>query len=130
MLNSQKRLEMVYAFNTTFESFLSHIQTLYPSNNELKKGAKAILSIKRVNITYIIRVWYLEIYDKFKQEIDNTDILFFENNFSNMQCGDEIESILHHIRDTIHLLSEDDKSIIMNNIYNLSKLSELYTLVK
>ena len=65
------------AFNTHFMEFLEDVSSIYPENNDIHSAKNSFETIKRMNPTAIIKVWYTFVYSPYKDVIDAGDVSFF-----------------------------------------------------
>ena len=86
--------------------------------------------VKRSNVTLVIKFWYLYIYKVYKTNIDNHDITFFDIDFlkngSTNSTSSDIFIIISNISQLLYQLDDICTNQFMLQIYNISKLSELY----
>ena len=129
-MDSDKTIVM-RAFNKLFFEFLDDIISVYPDNIDMLTGRESFLTIKKMNPTSIIKVWFSGVYGKYKTQIDAGDIDFFtEKDYStdltkvnNMQ---NVLEIINNIREPIKNMSIKSREHVTKYIQDLSKLSTVY----
>ena len=119
------------AFNKHFFEFLNDIQIVYPDNKEIQYATSSFETIKRFNVTAIIKVWNTHVYQQYKEHIDEGNIDFFiEKDYSGDLDGvtksDEILKMIDNIRNPIKNMEEKNKEFCVKYIQNLSKLANVY----
>jgi hypothetical protein len=119
------------AFNKMFFEFIDDILTVYPDNVDMLTGKESFLTIKSMNPTSIVKVWYSNVYMKYKMQIDSGDIDFFtEKDYSTdlntVKNNHNIMEIINNIRDPIKDMCASNKEHVKKYIQDLSKLSVAY----
>ena len=120
------RVTNMQAFNVQLFEFMDHLLVLFPQNFSLKKGIKSLETIKRMNPTLIIKVWYNQIYLVHKKQIEEYDINFFLNDFTEIQSGKEIMLILDSLKQSIDAIDKTEKQSVVEQIFRISMLSKMY----
>ena len=118
-------------FNKHFFDFLNDISSVYPNNNDIKYAITSFDTIKKFNVTAIIKVWYKSVYLPYQNEIEHGNINFFtEKDYSSDLDGvsksDEILKMIENIRNPIREMDDKNKEFCVKYIQNLSKLSFAY----
>jgi hypothetical protein len=98
----------------------------FPNDVDLMKNNKVLHTLRRSNVTLIIKFWYSYIYVQYKEMIDNLDNAFIFTNFLGNKNMTDVFIILSHIGILLQQLPTDDVSHFMKDILKISKLSELY----
>ena len=128
-MNSDKSIIM-RAFNKLFFDFIDDIISVYPENIDILTGKESFLTIKKMNPTAIIRVWFSKIYAKYQQQIDGGDFEFFiEKDYSTDITNpkdNHVLEIINHLRDPIKNMNVENKNHVKKYIQDLSKLSVAY----
>ena len=129
-MDSNKSIIM-RAFNKMFFEFIDDILTVYPDNVDMLTGKESFLTIKSMNPTSIVKVWYSNVYMKYKMQIDSGDIDFFtEKDYSTdlntVKNNHNIMEIINNIRDPIKDMCASNKEHVKKYIQDLSKLSVAY----
>jgi hypothetical protein len=119
------------AFNTLFLSFLDEVVNLFPENDDLKVAKTSFETIKRLNVTAIIKAWYTYVYIPYEEPIVNGDISFFidkdyNNDLSQFSNAGDIMAVIDKFRKPIQQMSDENKSHSLHYIQKLSELSKLY----
>jgi hypothetical protein len=120
------RVTNMQAFNAQLFQFLDSLLVLFPQNANLRKGVKSLDAIKRMNPTLIIRIWYNQLYLPHRQEIEEYNIDFFSNDFTEIQSGKEIMLILDSLKQSMNIIHETEKKNFVDQIFRISMLSKMY----
>jgi hypothetical protein len=118
-------------FNTQFFDFLTDIITIFPNNVEIINAKKSFETIKRLNPTSIIKVWFSHIFIPYKDVITNGDLSFFldkdyKQDLSNLSNSNDILKIIDTLRSQLKNMGETNQGHSMKYIQILSRLSEAY----
>lgn len=119
------------AFNKHFFEFLNDILNVYPDNKDIQYAITSFETIKRFNVTAIIKVWYTQVFQQYKEHIEEGNIDFFidkdySKDLDGVKKSDEILKMIDNIRNPIKSMDEKNKDFCVKYIQNLSKLSGLY----
>tara|TARA_Y200000002_G_C22671799_1_gene660346 strand:+ start:1401 stop:1796 length:396 start_codon:yes stop_codon:yes gene_type:complete len=119
------------AFNKHFFEFLNDILNVYPDNKDIQYAITSFETIKRFNVTAIIKVWYTQVFQQYKEHIEQGNIDFFidkdySKDLDGVKKSDEILKMIDNIRNPIKSMDEKNKDFCVKYIQNLSKLSGLY----
>lgn len=119
------------AFNKHFFDFLDDILNIFPGKEEIVYAKKTFETIKKLNTTAIIKVWYPQVYSPYKEYIDVGNIDYFINKdysqeLSGVNKGGDIIKMIDNIRKPISEMDDQNKQHCAKYIQNLSKLSTLY----
>lgn len=119
------------AFNKHFFEFLNDILNVYPDNKDIQYAITSFETIKRFNVTAIIKVWYTQVFQQYKEHIEEGNIDFFidkdySNDLNGVKKSDEILKMIDNIRNPIKSMDEKNKDFCVKYIQNLSKLSSVY----
>jgi hypothetical protein len=130
--NDSDKMLLMNAFNTQLFEFFDDIECIFTEDTSVKKAKNALLLIKKVNPSLIIKIWYVYIYSKYKTEIENNNIEFFidkdyKNDLENMNKSDDIIKNIDKIREPIKNMSKENQEKSFKYIKNLCILSKLYT---
>jgi hypothetical protein len=133
-MDSDKSIIMK-AFNKLFFEFLDDIISVYPDNVDMLTGKESFLTIKKMNPTSIIRVWFSAVYTKYHQQIDSGDIDFFTDkdynpDLTKVKNVNNIIEIINNIRDPIKNMDAKSKDHVRKYIQDLSKLSIAYAAIQ
>ena len=118
-------------FNTQFFDFLTDIITIFPNNVEIINAKKSFETIKRLNPTSIIKVWFSHVFIPYKDVITNGDLSFFldkdyKQDLSNLSNSNDILKIIDTLRSQLKNMGETNQGHSMKYIQILSRLSEAY----
>jgi hypothetical protein len=130
--NDNDKTLLMNAFNEQLFEFFDDIECIFTEDTSVKKAKNALLIIKKLNPSLIIKIWYVYIYSKYKTEIDNNNIEFFidkdyKNDLENMNKSDDIVKNIDKIREPIKNMSKENQEKSFKYIKNLCILSKLYT---
>jgi hypothetical protein len=119
------------AFNKHFFDFLDDILGIFPDKEEIIYAKNAFQTIKKLNTTAIIKVWYPQVYLPYSEHIDVGNIDYFINkdyseDISNINKASDIVKMIDNIRKPISDMDETNKQHCAKYIQNLSKLSSVY----
>ena len=128
-MNTDKSIIM-RAFNKLFFEFIDDVISVYPENVDIIVGKESFVTIKKLNPTGIIKVWFSKIYVKYQPQIDAGDIDFFtEKDYSNDITNPKqthILEIIDNFRDPVKNMNTENKEHVKKYIRDLSKLSIAY----
>ena len=120
-------------FNNHFSEFLDDVQNVFPSNTDISTAKFALLSIRKLNPSMIIKIWKSYISDKYLEQINVGDISFFIDKDYNTDFVDVDGSTSNTILEKINILrgpirdmGKDNQDKAMRYIQNLTKLSNMY----
>lgn len=122
---------ILQAFNDHFFEFINDIQLILPDNKDILSAKTSLTTMRKMNPRLIIKMWKSRISEKYKQNIQNSDISFFlEKDYSedleNLDSSNSIINKINLIREPIRSMGEENQAKCMKYIQNLTKLSELY----
>jgi hypothetical protein len=120
------------AFNTLFFSFLDDISSIFPENTDIVMAKTTFETIKKFNVTIIIKTWFQQVYTPYKDQVTQGDISFFidkdyKGDLSHLTNSKEIMDTIDKIRDPIRQMGEENKNHSLKYIQKLSHLSEIYS---
>ena len=129
-MDSDKSIVM-RAFNKLFFEFLDDIISVCPDNVDMLTGKESFLTIKKLNPTSIVKVWFSAVYTKYKGHIDSGNIDFFTDkdysqDLTTVKNVHNVMDIINNIREPIKNMGEQSKDHVIKYIQNLSKLSTAY----
>ena len=118
-------------FNKQFLDFLDDILIIFPNNKDILNMQNTILSVKKINPSILIKLWYSFVYQPYHTKIQNDDISFFlEKNYSeDIKLLDDQKTTLEAIeklRNPIKKLDSENQLKCMKYLKNLSLLSKMY----
>ena len=129
-MDSDKSIVM-RAFNKLFFEFLDDIISVYPDNVDMLTGKESFETIKKLNPTSIVKVWFSAVYSKYKTQIDEGDIDFFTDkdyspDLTKVKNVQNVIEIINNIREPIKNMDAKSKDHVRKYIQDLSKLSTAY----
>ena len=125
------RSNILKGFNNHLSEFFDDILIVFPNDLELKKAHTSLNNLKKMNPKIIIEVWKAYISDKYSEEIEKGDLTYFLNkNYSeDLEDNDYNKEILDKIekmKNSIDLMSNENKEKTIKYLQNLNKLCKLY----
>lgn len=119
------------AFNKHFFDFLNDLQGIFPDSKEIMFAKTSFETIKRLNTTAIIKVWYTSVSIPYGDEISKDNIDFFINkdysaDLADVNKNDEIMRMIERIRGPIATTTDVNKDHCLKYLQNLNKLSVAY----
>ena len=120
------------AFNTLFFTFLDDVISIFPENEQLTVAKTSFETIKKMNVTAMIKAWNHFVFLPYQAQIEASDISFFidkdyGNDITHLSNSDDIMQTIDKFRDPIRQMSEENKSHSMNYMKKLSQLSQMYS---
>jgi hypothetical protein len=118
-------------FNVQFFDFLSDVIAIVPSNVDLINAKKSFETIKRLNPTALIKVWFTHVFIPYKEIIETGDVRFFldkdyKNDLSILSNSNDILKIIDTLKSQLKNMGEANQGHSMKYIQILTKLSEVY----
>lgn len=128
---STDKTTILRGFNNHFFEFLDEIIRIFPENREIRDARITFDIIKKANPTAIAKAWYMYVYEKYKDVIEQGNLdFFFEKDYSEdliyMSNANDIMKTIDIIRNPIKQMSIESKDAALKYIQNLCKLSQLY----
>ena len=129
---SNEKSLIINTFNTQLFEFFDDIQCVVTGDSSIEKAKNALLIIKKINPSLIIKIWYVYIYSKYKIEIENSNINFFiekdyKEDLEYLHKSDEIIKNIDKIKEPIKNMTKENQDKSFKYIKNLCMLSKLYT---
>jgi hypothetical protein len=127
-----KKTEFLRGFNTLLESMFKDIISIFPDNKEIKIAQLKYDSIRKMNPSLIIKIWFSYIYTPYASIIDTGDIEFFYNkdyseDLKHITGSKDIIVMIDNVRTPIKSMNEENKTKMTKYIKNLSSISVLYS---
>lgn len=119
-------------FNTQLFEFFDDIQLVVTEDLSIGRAKNALMIIKKINPSLIIKIWYKYIYSKYKTQIENNNIEFFmekdyREDVEYLNKSDDIIKNIDNIKEPIKNMSKENQDKSFKYIKNLCVLSKLYT---
>jgi len=129
------KITVMRGFNTLFFEFINNIISIFPENNDIKDVLAAFEFFKKANPASIIKSWHYFVYTPYKDVIELGDLTFFyDKDFSSdltyLSNSDEIMRAIDRIRTPVKDMTKSSKETAMVYVKNLSKLSNVYSMLK
>jgi hypothetical protein len=123
------------AFNTHFFAFIDDIINIFPENDGVRGSKTSFEFFRKANPTSLLKAWHVFVYSPYRQVIDAGELeFFFEKDYTqdlaHMGNAADIMAIIDTLRDPVKEMSDINRAHSMKYIQNLSKLSEMYIVVK
>jgi hypothetical protein len=124
-------MSVLTAFNNHFEEFVDDILRIFPENMEIKKAKLTIEMLRKANPRSILLIWKDYIGNKYRDQIENSDIRFFiEKDYSNdvldVERNERVMEIIEKMRTPVREMGAENQKKAMKYIQNLTKLSDMY----
>lgn len=121
---------LLTAFNDHFLEFVNDIQSVFPEDHDILIAKNALIAIRKANPKMIIKIWKTFIADKYRQQIQMSDISFFltkdySSDIANSNNSDKIMESINRLREPIKNMSPENQATVMKYILNLTKLADL-----
>jgi hypothetical protein len=118
-------------FNQHFFEMFEDILTIFPNNKEISFAKTSFENIKKINPTSIIKIWYLQVFIPYQNEINEGNISFFiEKNYSSdlevVPNSQDIMKMIDNVRSLASSMSIENQKHTMKYVKNLSILSIFY----
>ena len=126
-----ERSNILKGFNNHLSEFFDDIVSIFPNDSDIKTAHMSLTNLKRLNPRIIIEVWKTYISDNYSEQIENGNIEYFlnKNYSSDLKESDYNKEILNKIekmKNSIRLMSDDNKEKTIKYLQNLNKLCKLY----
>jgi hypothetical protein len=130
--------QILKTFLEQFNQFLEDIVCMFPNDKEMVSCKIYFEGLRKINPRVIITYWKSLVADNYDDNVENENIDFFINKNYNEDIetvakarnwdGDYsyINNKIEAIRNQIVKLSDNNKTITMKYIINLTRLSKLY----
>ena len=127
-----QKTEFMRVFNSQLTDMFRDILVLFPENKEIKIAQLKYDSIRRMNPSLIIKIWFQYVYSPYASVIDSGDVEFFYNkdyseDLKYITGSKDIIIMIDNIRTPIKSMDEDNKLIMAKYIKNLSAISSMYS---
>lgn len=121
------------AFNNHFFEFVDDIQAVFPDDPDIRSVKNALTMVRKANPKMLVKMWLLNVYSPYRQEIDAGNIQFFitKDYATDLEKVDgstdktKIMDAINRLRKPIEQMSVENQQKTMKYIQNLSKLSTM-----
>lgn len=122
---------LLNAFNTQFYDFLDDIESVFMNDGAIKRAKNALILLKKMNPTLIIKIWYKYIVVNYESEIDSNNINFFiekdyKSDLRYLSSSDDIAKHIDTLREPVRNMGESNQQKSFMYIKNLCILCRLY----
>ena len=127
-----QKTEFMRVFNSQLTDMFRDILVLFPENKEIKIAQLKYDSIRRMNPSLIIKIWFQYVYSPYASVIDSGNVEFFYNkdyseDLKYITGSKDIIIMIDNIRTPIKSMDEDNKEKMAKYIKNLSSISSMYS---
>lgn len=128
---SQKSV-ILKAFNQHLKDFIDDIQTLFPTNVNIRTMKNSALTLVKMNPRKVIELWFTKVFSKYGKQIMNEDIEFFLNkDYSDdlKELDNDVDvdiNIIEELRAQIRVMDESNKQMALKYVKEMTQLSSLY----
>lgn len=124
-------MSIVKNFNKVLMEFVNEIIVIFPQDKQIKLGKVALIGIKKVNPTLLIRYWYECIYIPYYPEIEKGNIDYFiEKDYSqDVQVFKDPKYFMKAIdkfREPIREMDSENKNKALHYVQALCQMSFFY----
>ena len=118
-------------FNRHLSEFFDDVLRVFPNDIEIKKAHSSLTTLQSMNPKIIINVWKTYISNYYSDEIEKGNLEYFlsKDYSSDLQDSDNNKEILDKIekmKNSIMLMSDENKEKTIKYLQNLNKLCKLY----
>lgn len=127
-----KKVELQRVFNTQLEQMFKDIIVIFPDNRDIKIAQTKYDTIRKLNPSIIIKIWFQYIYTPYASVIDSGDISFFYDkdyteDLKHITGSKDIIVMIDNIRNPVKSMNEINKISMAKYIKNLSAISCMYS---
>jgi hypothetical protein len=132
-INLQMKSQFLKTFNDQFMQFVEDIISVFPEDPDLVLAKNAFVFFRKSNPKVIIDVWYRYVVQKYKQVIEDGDVIFFiekdySHDVSSAEYSDKIMEAINRLREPIKNMSTENQAKTIKYLQNLSKIALLVPL--
>jgi hypothetical protein len=122
---------LLTAFNEHFFEFIDDINNVIVNDSSIKRVKTALMMIKKMNPSLIIKIWYKYIVLNYEKEINENNVNFFiEKDYKKdlvyISSADNIMQHIDYLREPIRNMGKENQDKSFKYIQNLCLLSKLY----
>ena len=101
-------MSLIKLFNNQFMEFLDDVNNVYPRDANIKAARFFIENIIKLNPSLLIKLWYRDVGQIYKEEVEQGDLSFFlhKNYNSDVKDREEPETIIQTINIIKKLVSD------------------------
>ena len=124
-------MSIVKTFNEHFMEFVNDMLVVFPRNAEIMLGKTALIGIKKINPSLLIRYWYDYVNTPYKDDIQRGDIEFFIDKDYSQDVKDFEDpgyflKAIDRFREPIRNMQQENKDKALQYVKNLCALSDMY----
>ena len=131
-INLQMKSQFLKTFNDQFMQFVEDIISVFPEDPDLVLAKNAFVFFRKSNPKVIIDVWYRYVVQKYKQVIEDGDVIFFiEKDY-----GEDVVNLsewsskslqgINRLREPIKKMNPENQAKSMKYVQNLTILASHY----
>ena len=122
---------LLTAFNEHFFEFIDDINNVLVNDSSIKRVKTALMMIKKMNPSLIVKIWYKYIVLNYETEINDNNLNFFiekdyKKDLRYIQSSDNIMKNIDYLREPIRNMGKENQEKSFKDIQNLCLLSKLY----
>jgi hypothetical protein len=122
---------LLTAFNEHFFEFIDDINNVLVNDSSIKRVKTALMMIKKMNPSLIVKIWYKYIVLNYETEINDNNLNFFiekdyKKDLRYIQSSDNIMKNIDYLREPIRNMGKENQEKSFKYIQNLCLLSKLY----
>ena len=130
MVDNDKNL-LMNAFNDHFFEFIEDINIVLVNDSSINRVKSALLIIKKMNPSLIVKIWYKYIVLNYETEINDNNLNFFiekdyKKDLRYIQSSDNIMKHIDYLREPVRNMGKENQDKSFKYIQNLCLLSKLY----
>jgi hypothetical protein len=120
------------SFNDHFFEFIDDIINIIEVNKDIKVARDFFKTVRGLNPSSILKVWYSYVYLPYKEKINGGDISYFLNKDYNEDLNEikggkeDIIAVIDTLREPIRNMTPQNMAYSTEYIQNLSNLSQIY----
>lgn len=118
------------AFNNHVDEFFEDVKRVAPDDKDIMAAETAVAAAKKANVTLFIKAW-IRYTSPYSEQIYAKDTTFFlakdyENDVNTGEDRGALLETIERVRRRVSSMGDDEKTKIMDYIYNLTVLSSMY----
>ena len=119
-------------FNNHLIEFVEDIESVFPDDVDIKTAKNALIAIKKTNPKLIPNIWYRNVANPYREQIERGDCNFFINKDYASDCarhghGQKMMEAIDRLRDPVMNMNTANQEKTMKYVQNLSKLCYDYS---
>ena len=124
-------MSIVKNFNKVLMDFVNEIIVVFPNDKQIKLGKIALIGIKKINPSLLIRYWYDCIFVPYHEEIEKGNIDYFiEKDYSEdvkvFNDPGYFMKAIDKFRQPIREMDDENKNKALRYVQALDQMSNMY----